>query len=62
VGPRDGLNAVTKRKIPYHCPSREFNPGRSARSLATTLGTSAWEMLNKRFIYFLLLSSSGIMN
>jgi len=32
-GPRAGLEAVAKRKIP--CPCRESNPGRPAGSLVT---------------------------
>jgi hypothetical protein len=35
VGPRAGLDAVAKRKIP--CPSPESKPGRPARSLAIIL-------------------------
>jgi hypothetical protein len=35
VGPRAGLDAVVKRKIPSPCG--EWNPGRSARSLVTIL-------------------------
>jgi hypothetical protein len=34
MGPRTCLNAVAKRKIFFHCPCRESNTGRPARSLS----------------------------
>jgi len=37
VGPKAGLDAVAKRKVSYHCPFRELNRDRPARSLVCTL-------------------------
>jgi hypothetical protein len=33
VGLRAGLDAMAKRKKPYHCPRRELNPRRPARNI-----------------------------
>jgi hypothetical protein len=37
VGPIVGLDAVVKKKRSFHCPCRELNPGRPARSFENIL-------------------------
>jgi hypothetical protein len=37
VGSRAGMDTMTKRKKSHHCPRRELNPSRPARSLVTIL-------------------------
>jgi hypothetical protein len=46
VNPKDGLNAVAKRKKFHHCPCRESNPCRPIRSLVPILTQLPRKSLN----------------
>jgi len=52
VDPRAGLEAVGKRTKSHHCPWREWNPGRPARILFSTL-TELTRLINFMLIYSL---------
>jgi hypothetical protein len=53
VGPRAGLDAVAKRKIPSRC--RESNPDRSARSVVTIpTELSSYLPMNINFLFCIL--------
>jgi hypothetical protein len=58
-GPKAGLNAVTKRKNLYHCPYRELNPDRPARSLVCTLTELSrlrWVLGTKIYVMYQVMS------
>jgi len=42
MGPRTGLNAMAKKKIPLYHPCRESNHGRSSCCLVIMFTEQAW--------------------